>query len=134
MPTLDIPPGITLEQFLSRELLASSLKVRELSKDQILIESDSIVRIHVAVDSKTKSVLFDLFSPRWSRRITVQQLGGFDFMESQAEEKLLKEDAEIIAEDALLTIDLIRSWGEKNEYRVEEVEPTKEIPSTENAR
>lgn len=134
MPKLDIPPGITLEHFLSRELLASSLKVRGPSKDQILIESNSVIRIHVAIDRKAKSVMFDLFSPRWSRRITVQQLGGFDFMESQAEEELLKQDAEIIAEDSLLAIDLIRSWGEKNEYRVEEVEPTGEIPQQDKTR
>jgi hypothetical protein len=123
---LEIPQGITLEEFLARELQASTLTVKALSKSEISIESDSIVRIHVMIDEKSKLVNFDLYSPRWSRRITVQQLGGFEFMESQAEDQLLKEDAAAIAEDSLLALDIIRFWASKNGYEACEVAPPSE--------
>lgn len=121
---LEIPQGITLEEFLTKELQASTLTAKAISKNEISIESDSIVRIHVLIYEKTKQVNFDLYSPRWSRRITVQQLGGFEFMESQAEDQLRKEDAVAIAEDSLLALDLIRFWASKNGYDALEVAPS----------
>ncbi len=114
---------MTLEDFLTKELQASTLTVRANSKTELSIESDSIVRIHVLIDEKRKQVNFDLYSPRWSRRITVQQLGGFEFMESQAEDQLLKEDAVAIAEDSLLALDIIRFWSSENGYEASEVAP-----------
>jgi hypothetical protein len=120
---LEIPHGISLEEFLTKELQASTLTVRANSKTELSIESDSIVRIHVLIDEKRKQVNFDLYSPRWSRRITVQQLDGFEFMESQAEDQLLKEDAVAIAEDSLLALDIIRFWASENGYQASEVAP-----------
>ena len=114
---------MTLEDFLTKELQASTLTVRANSKTELSIESDSIVRIHVLIDEKRKQVNFDLYSPRWSRRITVQQLGGFEFMESQAEDQLFKEDAVAIAEDSLLALDIIRFWSSENGYQASEVPP-----------
>jgi hypothetical protein len=123
---LEIPQGITLEEFLAKELQASTLTVRTISKTELFIESDSIVRIHVLINDKAKQVHFDLYSPRWSRRITVQQLGGFEFMESRAEDQLLKENADAVAEDSLLALDIIRFWASKNGYEASEVAPMAE--------
>ncbi len=123
---LEIPHGINLADFLSKELQASTLSVHEISKTELSIESDSIVRIHVMINEKKKEVNFDLYSPRWSRRITVQQLGGFEFMEAQAEDQLLKEDAVAIAEDTLLALDIIRFWAHENGYEASEVAPSSE--------
>lgn len=129
---LEIPQDITLEEFLTKELQASTLTVKAISKNEISIESDSIVRIHVLIDEKTEQVNFDLYSPRWSRRITVQQLGGFEFMESQAEDQLLKEDAVAIAEDSLLALDIIRFWASKNGYEALEVAPSSDEEQNES--
>ena len=129
---LEISQGISLEEFLTKELQASTLTVKAISKGEISIESDSIVRIHVLIDEKKKLVNFDLYSPRWSRRITVQQLDGFEFMESQAEDQLLKENAVAIAEDSLLALDIIRFWAVKNGYEACEVAPYSEEDQNES--
>ncbi len=118
-----IPDGISIYEFLSKGLLGSTLSVTSPSRDEILIESEPIVRIHVTTDENSKKVKFDIYSPRWSRQITVQQLDGFDFMESQAEELLEKENADAVAEDSLLALDMIRLWTAKNKYECAEVEP-----------
>jgi hypothetical protein len=118
-----VPDGISLYDFLSRELLGSTLAITSPSKNEILIESEPIVRIHVKSDDHSKTVRFDIYSPRWSRQITVQQLDGFEFMESQAEELLEKENADAAAEDSLLALDMIRLWAAKNKYESTEVEP-----------
>jgi hypothetical protein len=123
---LEIPKGVTLEEFLTKELQASTLSVRAISTSELYVESEPIVRIHVQINERTKSIDFDLYSPRWGRRITVQQLGGFEFMESQAEDLLLKENADAIAEDSLLALDIIRLWASKNGYTASEVAPLPE--------
>jgi hypothetical protein len=130
---LEISQGMTLQDFLVKELQASTLSVKVISKKEISIESDSIVRIHVLTNEESKQVNFDLYSPRWSRRIAVQQLGGFEFMESQAEDQLLKEDAVAIAEDSLLALDIIRFWASKNGYEASEVAPASMNEEVQNA-
>ena len=123
---LDIPAEIGLEEFLARELIGSTLRIRSGSEgkgEEFFLESDTIVRVHVIVNRKTKKIEFDLFSPRWSRKINVEELGGFTFMESHAEDELMKEDAALISEDTLLALDLIRSWAKLNSYEVSETEP-----------
>jgi hypothetical protein len=118
-----VPDGVSLFDFLNKGLLGSTLGVRSPSKDEILIESEPIVRIRVKTDDDSKKVEFDIYSPRWSRQITVQQLDGFDYMESQAEELLEKENADAVAEDSLLALDMIRLWSTKNKYDSSEVNP-----------
>jgi hypothetical protein len=123
---LDIPAEIGLEEFLAREIIGSTLRIRSGSEgkgEEFFLESDTIVRVHVIVNRKTKKIEFDLFSPRWSRKINVEELGGFTFMESHAEDELMKEDAASISEDTLLALDLIRSWAKLNSYEVSETEP-----------
>lgn len=121
---LEVPDGISLVEFLKRELQASTLSVISVSKNEILIEADPIVRIHVKTDEKSKTLNFDFYSPRWSRQIAVQQFDGFDFMESRAEELMEKENVDAIAEDSLLALDMIRLWAVKNKYESSEVEPS----------
>lgn len=121
---MPVPDGISLYEFLYKGLLGSTLGVTSPSKDEILIESEPIVRIRVLTDANSKMVKFDIYSPRWSRQIAVQQLDGFNFMESQAEELLEKENADAIAEDSLLALDMIRLWAAKNKYESAEVEPS----------
>jgi hypothetical protein len=125
---LEIPYGIGLVDFLSKELQASTMNVRGVSKNELFVESDPIVRIHIIIDEKRKQINFDIFSPRWGRRITVQQLGGFEFMESQAEDLLFKENSDAIAEDSLLALDIVRLWAGKNGYEATEVASLPEAP------
>jgi hypothetical protein len=120
---LDIPPKMALEEFLTRELVGSNLRIRSESEQEFYVESNSIVRVHIALNRKAKKIDFDLYSPRWSRKINVEELGGFTFMETHAEDELLKEDAAAISEDTLLSLDLIRSWAKVNGYQVSEMEP-----------
>lgn len=124
---------MTLQNFLAKQLQGSTLTIRAISKQEVSIGSDSSIRIHVMIDDRSKNVNFDLYSPKWSRPITVQQLDGFEFMESQAEEQLLKDNSETIADDTLLAIDMIRIWAAKNNYRTIEVNPTPEEAQTEKA-
>lgn len=126
---LDIPKGTTLSEFLTRELKASSLNVKAISDTEISVNSDSIVRVHLVINEKEKTISFDLYSPRWSRRITVQQLNGFEFMESRAQDQMDKENSSAIAEDTLLALDMIRYWALKNNFKAMEVSP--EIQSNE---
>lgn len=116
-----------MSEFLLKEFEGSSLAVRSVSEDEVVIEADSIIRIHVRIDDAKKEVNFDLFSPRWSRRITVQQLNGFEFMESQAEELLEKDHAEEVAEDSLLALDMIRIWADQRNYSTVEVAPSNDV-------
>jgi hypothetical protein len=120
---IEIPAKISLEDFLMRELVGSTLRMRSDKEGEFFLEADSIVRVHVAIDKKTKKIEFDLYSPRWSRKINVEELGGFTFMETHAEDLLLKDDAAAISEDTLLSLDLMRSWAERNKFAVSEVEP-----------
>lgn len=115
-----------LEEFLTRELIGSTLRIRSVSEDEFYLESDSIVRVHITLDKKTKKIEFDLFSPRWARKINVEELDGFTFMETHAEDELVKENAAAISEDTLLALDLIRSWAKLNNYTVSEIEPSVE--------
>jgi hypothetical protein len=123
---LDIPDNIGLGEFMTRELAGSTLRIRLISDDEFYIESDTIVRVHIVLNKKTKTIEFDLFSPRWSRRINVEELGGFTFMESHAEDELMKEDAAATSEDTMLALDLMRSWAKLNGYSVSEIEPSAE--------
>jgi hypothetical protein len=123
---LDIPDKIGLGEFMTRELAGSTLRIRLISDDEFYIESDTIVRVHIVLNKKTKTIEFDLFSPRWSRRINVEELGGFTFMESHAEDELMKEDAAATSEDTMLALDLMRSWAKLNGYSVSEIEPSDE--------
>lgn len=120
---LEIPAKIKLADFLTRELVGSTLRIRIVSDEEFFLESDSIVRVRVRLEKKPKKILFDIYSPRWSRKINVEELGGFTFMESHAEEELVKEDAAATSEDTLLSLDLIRSWAKQNVYEVIETEP-----------
>jgi hypothetical protein len=120
---LEIPAKIKLDDFLARQLIGSTLRVRIVSDEKFFLESDSIVSVRVRLEKKPKKILFDIYSPRWSRKINVEELGGFTFMESHAEEELVKEDAAATSEDTLLSLDLIRAWAKQNDYQVIETEP-----------
>lgn len=131
--TLGNAKGVTLREFLASELKASTLNIKVHSSTELVIESDSIVQIHVMLNENKKKLSFDLYSPRWARRIMVQQLGGFEFMESQAEEELEKENADKVAEDSLLALDMIRYWASKNDYAASEVAPSSQEQEAEKS-
>ena len=80
------------------------------------------MRVHVVMTLKPRRILFDLYSPKWERKITVEQLDGYEFLESHAEEELQKQNTVEIAEDVLLSLDLIRSWAKANSFEAIEVE------------
>jgi hypothetical protein len=111
----------SLLEFLESKLKGSSLQLKpsESGKD-LLIEAEQLLAVNVRINEDSKSVVYSLYSPEWKRTITVEELDGFDFLESRAEEDLKKMDLETNAEDLLLSIDLIRLWSKANEYSVEE--------------
>ncbi len=123
---MNIPPGISLEQFLVQELGGSTLRLSAISEGDFSIESDSVVRMRIVMNDEKRELTFSLYSPRWSRKINVEELDGFTFMETHAENELFKEQAESIAEDTLLALDLVRSWAKANDYAVKEIDPSLE--------
>ncbi len=99
--------------------------MRKVSKDELYAESDGVIQINVKIDRKAKKLTEELYSPKWGRKITVQQIDGDEFLELHAAEELEKENFEEIAEDVLLALDLIRSWATANKFAVvdQEIEP-----------
>ena len=124
--------GLSLADFLSPKLGGSTLLVRKISEAELYVESDEIIQIHVNIDKKEKRIVEELFSPKWGRRITVQQIDGSEFLELQAEEELQKENFEEIAEDILLVFGLIASWAKANKLTVAEQKTLPENPAEVN--
>lgn len=112
----------SLVEFLDSKLKGSSLQLKQpsdSSKD-FVVEADQLLAVKIQINEDSKNVVYSLHSPEWKRTITVEELDGFDFLESRAEEDLKKMDLETNAEDVLLSIDLIRLWAKANKYSVEE--------------
>jgi len=114
----------SLIEYLESKLKGSSLQLKESSKSKLVIEAEQLLAVTISVDSSTKRIVYALNSPEWKRSITVEELDGFDFLESRAEEDLKKLHLETNAEDILLSIDLVRLWAKANGYAVEEERPT----------
>jgi len=124
---MSVTPGTTLEQFLSSKLGGSTLSVKSVSKGELHVESGDLIRLRIQTDNTKKKVTYDLYSPKWSRKINIQQLDGFEFMETHAEAELAKESSEAIVEDILLTLDLLRSWARANKYETIESDPVQSL-------
>lgn len=111
----------SLLEFLVSNLKGSSLQMKPSeSGNSLVIEAEQLLAVKIQIDKASKKVVYSLHSPEWKRTITVEELDGFDFLESRAEEDLKKMDLETNAEDVLLSIDLIRLWAKANKYLVEE--------------
>lgn len=126
---LKIQVGLSLDEFLIPKLVGSTLSVRKITETDLYVESDEIIQIHVKIDTKEKKITEELYSPKWVRPITVQEIGGTEFLELQAEEELQKGNFEEIAEDILLTFDLIASWAKANKMIVVEQKVQPENPA-----
>ncbi len=116
----NVRSGLSLDQFLSPKLGGSTLSLRKVSDDELFVESDAVIQIHIQIDRKDRKISEEIFSPKWGRKITVQQIDGNEFLELHAEEELQKENFEEIAEDVLLALDLARSWAVSNKFTVVE--------------
>jgi len=111
-----------LIDFLTAKLKGSSLQIRGVDNSRLSIGAADLLAVNISVIPKEKEVHYELYSPEWKRSITVEELDGFDFMESRAEEDLRKLDLEANAEDVLLSIDLLRYWTKANGYKLIEEE------------
>ena len=121
------PPGDAhqdLIAFLTTKLKGSSLQIRDVDTSRLSIGATDLLAIDISVDSQKKEVHYELYSPQWKRSIRVEELGGFDFMESRAEEDLRKLNLEANAEDVLLSIDLLKYWARANGYMLIEDQGT----------
>jgi hypothetical protein len=118
---LKIPPELSLADFLSSRLAGSTLTLRSLSSSELFVEYSDIIHAKIIINQASKEIRFELYSPKWGRHVTVEDLGGFDFLESQAQEELKKEDREITAMDMMLALDLLRSWAHARKYVTVEV-------------
>lgn len=126
---MNTQPPLSLDGFLSPKLGGSTLSLRKISDVELYVESGGVIQIHVNIDTERKKITEELYSPKWGRQITVQQINGSEFLELQAEEELLKENFEEIAEDVLLALGLIRSWAKTNKLSVIEQKVQPENPA-----
>ncbi|MHB8567703.1 MAG: hypothetical protein ACYC7D_14780 [Nitrososphaerales archaeon] len=111
---------VSLLKFLESKLTGSSLQIKENSEASFIIEAEQLLAVKISIDDSSKKVNYTLYSPEWKRSITVEELDGFDFLESKAEEDLKKLNLEANAEDVLLSIDLVRYWAKANGFMMEE--------------
>ncbi len=120
--------GLTgsLANFLTLNLKGSSLKVSEVSPEELLIEADRYMRVRVLLSPKKSEITYDVYSPEWKRPVRVEELGGFDYMEAKIEEDLLKMEMDRSIQDTLLAVDLLRMWSKKNKRKL--VETVEESP------
>lgn len=121
--TPSLEPGDTkksLIEYLTADLKGSSLQIKEITDSRIVIEAEKLVEVKIELDESKKNVTYEISSPEWKRPITVEELDGFDFLESRAEADLKKLDLESNAEDVLLSIDLVRYWATANGYTLKE--------------
>jgi hypothetical protein len=128
---MKVEPGLTLDEFLNPKLGGSSLTVRKISEDEFYVESDELVQIHFQVNKNDKKIIQEIYSPKWQRQITVQQIEGNEFLELQAEEMLQQQNFGEVAEDVLLTLDLARTWARSRKFIV--IEKGADISNPEEA-
>ncbi len=120
--------GKNLFEFLKSELLGSSLQIKSETANDVRVGVGEILDVKVSVDHRGKKVRFELYSVAWKRRVTVEELGGIDFLELNAQQELEKQNHEEVAEDVLLSLDLLRVWADANGYKVEEVTTEEKEP------
>jgi hypothetical protein len=117
------PSGVRssdLSDFLVANLKGSSLQVKKGEKnDQLVVSSpDSLLEIRIV--KAGKKIEYEVYSPALKRRVRVEELGGFDYMESGVEDELHQLSLDMTADDALLAIDLTRSWAKANAFQIVE--------------
>ena len=127
---LKIPVGVSLADFLSSRLAGSTLAIRKVSDAELFVEYSDIIHAKIILNEKAKEISFELYSPKWKRHVTVEELDGFDVLESQAQEELKKEDREVTATDIMLALDLVRSWSNARSYAVVEAHLSEAEEST----
>lgn len=78
------------------------------------------LRINTSAPGKNKkrTVEYELFSPKLSRAVTVEEINGTTFIEARIEEELKNENRDAIENDILLSLDLMQEWAKENNYSV----------------
>jgi hypothetical protein len=111
-----------LAEFLVTTLKGSSLQVKvgEDAREVVLSSPDNLLEIAARSDGEAKKIEYTVRSPALKRRVRVEELGGFDYMESGVEDELRQLKLDMTADDALLAIDLIRTWAGENKYQLTE--------------
>ena len=113
-----------LEEFLARELVGSTLRINSGNDDEFLLESDPVIRVHVALDRKTKKIEFDLYSPRWSRKINVEEPRWFYFHGDPRRRFIVPRRRGVdLRGHAACPGSVHESWAKINKYEVSEIEP-----------
>ena len=108
---------MTLPDYLSTKLMGSSLKVNSNSKSELRIDADHLLTINVRIGPK-KKIEYTIFSKLVNRPITVEEINGAELMEPRFEAELEKEDKLAIAQDTLISLDLLREWAKENDYSI----------------
>lgn len=118
MPSKEIQPKQSLQEFLAKKLSGSSVSLVTVSKEEFHLDAFDLLSIRVKLDLTKKNVQYELFSPKLNRSIGFEIINGVEFMEAGLEEELEKEDRRSAQEDSLLALDLIRLWASDSKYTV----------------